>query len=144
MARKILEVMTRDVEVINPNDTLREAAEKMRSLNVGPLPVCDGQRVLGMITDRDIVVRAIALGRDPNTTQVADAMSSGIEYCFDDDDVEDVLERMKDKQIRRVIVVDRNKKLVGIVAIGDLSGEISENKVGEALEGISEPSSPNI
>ncbi|QRN97529.1 CBS domain-containing protein [Archangium violaceum] len=144
MARKIQEVMTRDVEVINPNDTLREAAEKMRSLNVGPLPVCDGQRVLGMITDRDIVVRAIALGRDPNTTQVADAMSPGIEYCFDDDDVDDVLERMRDKQIRRVIVVDRNKKLVGIVAIGDLSGEVSEHKVGEALEGISEPSSPNI
>jgi len=144
MARKIHEVMTRDVEVINPNDTLRDAAEKMRSLNVGPLPVCDGQRILGMITDRDIVVRAIALGRDPNTTQVADAMSSGIEYCFDDDDVDGVLERMRDKQIRRVIVVDRNKKLVGIVAIGDLSGEVSERKVGEALEGISEPSSPNI
>ncbi|WP_257457834.1 CBS domain-containing protein [Archangium lipolyticum] len=144
MARKIHEVMTRDVEVINPNDTLRDAAEKMRSLNVGPLPVCDGQRILGMITDRDIVVRAIALGRDPNTTQVADAMSPGIEYCFDDDDVDGVLERMRDKQIRRVIVVDRNKKLVGIVAIGDLSGEVSERKVGEALEGISEPSSPNI
>ena len=144
MARKIHEVMTRDVEVINPNDTLRDAAEKMRSLNVGPLPVCDGQRILGMITDRDIIVRAIALGRDPNTTQVADAMSSGIEYCFDDDDVDGVLERMRDKQIRRVIVVDRNKKLVGIVAIGDLSGEVSERKVGEALEGISEPSSPNI
>jgi CBS domain-containing protein len=144
MARKIREVMTRDVEVINPNDTLRDAAEKMRSLNVGPLPVCDGQRILGMITDRDIVVRAIALGRDPNTTQVADAMSSGIEYCFDTDDVEDVLERMKESQIRRFIVVDENKKLVGIVAIGDLAGEVSEDKVGETLEGISEPASPNL
>ncbi|HEX8818600.1 MAG TPA: CBS domain-containing protein [Archangium sp.] len=144
MARKIREVMTRDVEVINPNDTLRDAAEKMRSLNVGPLPVCDGQRVLGMITDRDIVVRAIALGRDPNTTQVADAMSSGIEYCFDEDDVDDVLNRMKETQIRRFIVVDQDKKLVGIVAIGDLSGEVSQEKVGEALSGISEPSSPNV
>lgn len=144
MARMIREVMTRDVEVINPNDTLRDAAEKMRSLNVGPLPVCDGQRVVGMITDRDIVVRAIALGRDPNTTQVADAMSSGIEYCFDDDDVDDVLDRMKDSQIRRFIVVNRDKKLVGIVAIGDLAGEVSEQKVGETLEGISEPASPNL
>ncbi len=143
MAKMIREVMSSDVEVINPNDTLRDAAEKMRSLNVGPLPVCDGQRILGMITDRDIVVRAIALGRDPNTTQVADAMSSGIEYCFDDDDAEGVLDKMRNKQIRRIIVVDRNKKLVGIVAIGDLSGEISERKVGEALEGISEPS-PSI
>jgi CBS domain-containing protein len=144
MARKIREVMSRDVEVINPNDTLRDAAEKMRSLNVGPLPVCDGQRILGMITDRDIVVRAIALGRDPNTTQVADAMSSGIEYCFDDDDVDDVLDRMKESQLRRFIVVDQSKKLVGIVAIGDLAGEVSEEKVGQTLEGISEPSSPNL
>ncbi|WP_375769250.1 CBS domain-containing protein [Archangium gephyra] len=143
MAQMIREVMSSDVEVINPNDTLRDAAEKMRSLNVGPLPVCDGERILGMITDRDIVVRAIALGKDPNTTQVADAMSSGIEYCFDDDNVDDVLRRMKVKQIRRMIVVDRSKKLVGIVALGDLSGEVSEHKVGETLEGISEPS-PNI
>ncbi|MFE8603895.1 CBS domain-containing protein [Archangium violaceum] len=142
MARFIREVMSSDVEVINPNDTLRDAAEKMRSLNVGPLPVCDGQRILGMITDRDIVVRAIALGRDPNSTQVADAMSSGIEYCFDDDDVDDVLRKMKTKQIRRMIVVDRNKKLVGIVALGDITGEVSEQKVAETLEGISEPSSP--
>jgi CBS domain-containing protein len=140
----IREVMTRDVEVINPNDTLRDAAEKMRSLNVGPLPVCDGQRILGMITDRDIVVRAIAVGKDPNATQVSEVMSSGIEYCFDDDDTEGVLERMRDKQLRRMIVVDRNKKLVGIIALGDLAGEVSEHKVGEALEGISEPSSPNL
>ncbi|MCY1083483.1 CBS domain-containing protein [Archangium lansingense] len=144
MAKMIREVMSGDVEVINPNDTLRDAAEKMRSLNVGPLPVCDGQRILGMITDRDIVVRAIALGRDPNSTQVADAMSSGIEYCFDDDNTDDVLRRMKAKQIRRMIVVDRSKKLVGIVSLGDLSGEVSEQKVGETLEGISEPSSPNF
>lgn len=139
MAQMIREVMSSDVEVVNPNDTLRDAAEKMRSLNVGPLPVCDGERILGMITDRDIVVRAIALGRDPNTTQVADAMSSGIEYCFDDDNVDDVLRQMRVKQIRRMIVVNRDKKLVGIVALGDLSGEVSEQKVGETLEGISEP-----
>ena len=144
MARMIREVMTRDVEVINPNDTVRDAAEKMRSLDVGPLPVCDGQRIVGMITDRDIVVRAIALGKDPNSTQVSDAMSPGIEYCFDDDDSEDVLNRMKDEQIRRLIVVDHDKKLVGIVSLGDLSGEVSEHKVGEALEGISEPSSLNV
>ncbi|WNG41654.1 CBS domain-containing protein [Archangium violaceum] len=144
MAKMIREVMTRDVEVINPSDTLRDAAEKMRSLNVGPLPVCDGQRVLGMITDRDIVVRGIALGKDPNSTQVSDVMSPGIEYCFDDDNADDILNRMKEKQIRRFIVVDRNKKLVGIVALGDLSGEVSEQKVGEALEGISEPSGPVI
>jgi CBS domain-containing protein len=139
MAKKIREVMTRDVEVINPTDTLRDAAEKMRSLNVGPLPVCDGQRVLGMITDRDIVVRAIAIGKDPASTPVSEAMSSGIEYCLEDDDVDTVLDRMKEHQLRRFIVVDQDKKLVGIVAIGDLSQEVSDAKVGEALGGISEP-----
>ncbi|PTL76581.1 CBS domain-containing protein [Vitiosangium sp. GDMCC 1.1324] len=144
MAKLIREVMTRDVEVINPNDTLRDAAEKMRTLNVGAIPVCDGQRVVGMITDRDVVVRAIALGKDPNSTQVADAMSPGIEYAFDDDDVDTVLNRLKEKQIRRIIVVDRSKKLVGVASLGDLTGEVSERKVGEALEGISEPSSPNM
>ncbi len=143
MAKLIRDVMSSDVEIINPNDPLRDAAEKMRSLNIGPLPVCDGQRILGMITDRDIVVRAIALGRDPNATRVADAMSTGIEYCFDDNDIEDVLRKMKAKQIRRMIVVDRSKKLVGIVSLGDLTGEVSEEKVAEALEGISEPS-PSI
>ena len=143
MAKKIREVMTRDVEVINPTDTLRDAAEKMRSLNVGPLPVCDGQRVLGMITDRDIVVRAIAIGKDPASTPVSEAMSPGIQYCFEDDDVDTVLDRMKENQLRRFIVVDKNKKLVGIVAIGDLSQEVSDATVGEALEGISEPS-PSI
>jgi CBS domain-containing protein len=144
MAKKIREVMTRDVEVINPNDTLRDAAEKMRSLNVGPLPVCDGQRVVGMITDRDIVVRGIAEGKDPRSTKVSEAMSSGIQYCFEEDDVDTILDRMKEKQIRRFIVINQDKKLVGIVAIGDLAQEASESKVGEALEGISEPSSPNF
>ena len=144
MAKKIREVMTRDVEVINPNDTLRDAAEKMRTLNVGSIPVCDGQRVVGMLTDRDIVVRAIAQGLQVEHTSLGDVMSSGIEYCFDDDDSDRILERMRDKQIRRMIVVDRSKKLVGIASLGDLAGEVSEHKVGEALEGISEPSSPNI
>jgi CBS domain-containing protein len=144
MAMKIREVMTRDVEVIHPNDTLRDAAEKMRGLNVGPLPVCDGQRVLGMLTDRDIVVRAIADGKDPSSTKVSEAMSSGIQFCFEDDDVDIVLDRMKEQQIRRFIVVDQDKKLVGIVAIGDLAREVSDKKVGEALEGISEPITPSI
>jgi CBS domain-containing protein len=144
MAKKIREVMTRDVEVIHPNDTLRDAAEKMRSLNVGPLPVCDGQRVLGMLTDRDIVVRAIADGKDPSSTKVSEAMSSGIQFCFEDDDADTVLDRMKERQIRRFIVVDQNKKLVGIVAIGDLAQEVSDKKVGEALGGISEPITPSI
>jgi CBS domain-containing protein len=141
MAKLIREVMTRDVEVIRPNDTVRDAAQKMRNLDVGPIPVCDGQRVQGMITDRDIVVRAIAEDMDPAQTRVADIMSQGISYCFDDDEAEEVLERMEEEQLRRFIVVDRDKKLVGIVALADLAGEESGQRVGKALEGISEPAS---
>ncbi|OJH34533.1 CBS domain-containing protein [Cystobacter ferrugineus] len=141
MARLIREVMTRNVEVIGPNDTVREAARKMRDLDVGPLPICDGKRVQGMITDRDIVVRAIAEDMDPVRTPVSAIMSKGIQYCFEDDQAEDVLERMEELQVRRFIVVDRDKKLVGIVALGDLAGEESGHRVGKALEGISEPAS---
>ncbi|SET25828.1 CBS domain-containing protein [Stigmatella erecta] len=141
MAKLIREVMTRDVEVVRPSDTVREAAQKMRDLDVGPIPVCDGQRVQGMITDRDIVVRAIAEGMDPAQTRVADIMTKGIQYCFDDDEAEDVLERMEEQQLRRFIVVDREKNLVGIVALGDLAGKESGQRVGKTLEGISEPAS---
>ncbi|ATB33558.1 CBS domain-containing protein [Melittangium boletus] len=140
MAKLIRDIMTRDVEVIGPNDTLRDAARKMRDLDVGPIPVCDGQRVQGMITDRDIVVRAVAGDLDPARTAVADIMTKGIEYCFDDDLAEEVLERMEEQQLRRFIVVNRDKKLVGIVALGDLAGSESGQRVGKALEGISEPS----
>jgi CBS domain-containing protein len=141
MAKLIREVMTRDVEVIHPSDTVRAAAQKMRDLDVGPIPVCDGQRVQGMLTDRDIVVRAIAQGLDPAQTRVADIMSKGVEYCFDDDEAEEILERMEEQQLRRFIVVDRDKNLVGIVALGDLAGTESGHRVGKTLEGISEPSS---
>ncbi|ATB44400.1 CBS domain-containing protein [Cystobacter fuscus] len=139
MAQTIREVMTRDVEVIGPQDTLRDAAEKMRSLNVGALPVCAGERVVGMITDRDIVVRAIALGMDSASTSVEDAMTGNVQFCFEDDDAMGVLARMRDMQVRRIIVVNEEERLVGIVSLGDLSQTISERRVGEALEGISEP-----
>ncbi len=139
MAQTIREVMTRDVEVIGPQDTLRDAAEKMRSLNVGALPVCDGDRVVGMLTDRDIVVRAIALGMDSAITTVEDAMTGNVQYCHDDDDAMGVLARMRDMQVRRFIVVNEDERLVGIVSLGDLSQTMNERRVGEALEGISEP-----
>lgn len=142
MAKRIEDVMTRDVEVIGPNDTVREAAEKMATLNVGPIPVCDGQRIQGMITDRDIVVRVIAKGLDPSSTRVAEAMTAQVEYCFMDDDIDTALQHMADKQVRRLIVLDRNKKLVGIVALGDISQEASGRDTGETLESISEPSVP--
>jgi CBS domain-containing protein len=142
MARKIQDVMTRNVEVMRPHDSIRAAAEKMRDLNVGPVPICDGQRVVGMLTDRDIVVRVIADGKNPDITRISDVMSAGVEYCFEDEDINDALEHMAAKQVRRLIVVNRDKKLVGIVSLGDLSQEAREAKTGEALEASPSPPRP--
>src|SRR3712207_146292 len=106
---QVREVMTRDVEVVHPDATLQEAARKMDALDVGPLPVCDGDRLVGMITDRDIVVRATAAGRDPKTTHVRDAMTRDVVYCFEDQDVREAARVMEEQQIRRVVVLDRDK-----------------------------------
>ena len=137
----IRDVMTRDVEVLRPTDTLRAAAQKMQALDMGPLPVCDGGRLQGMLTDRDIVVRAVAEGKDPATTRVCEAMSPGVSYCFDDESPEDVLERMQEQQLRHFVVVDRDKRLVGLVALADLAGVLGARRVGQAVQGLSEPAS---
>jgi uncharacterized protein (DUF2267 family) len=136
------QVMTRDVEVVRPEDTLREVAEKMRTLNVGPLPVCDGQKLQGIITDRDIVVRAVSQGMDPNTTPVSRVMTDEVEYIFADEGIEVAAHRMREEQIRRILVVDRNEKLVGILSLGDISQAMGEQEAGRTLEAISEPSQP--
>ncbi len=142
--KKIKDVMTSGVETVSPGTTLREAAQKMRDLNVGPLPVCDGQKLAGIITDRDIVVRGIAMGHDPNTSKVSDVLTPDVEYCYEDDSIEKAAKYMGEKQIRRLMVVDTNKNLVGIISLGDISQEVSGRKAGEALEEISELPSPNI
>lgn len=139
---KLSEVMTASVEVISPDATLMEAAEKMRTLDVGPLPVCEGDKVIGMVTDRDIVIRAVALGRDPRTSRVREVMSAGVESCLASDSVDDAAKLMREKQIRRIIVLDDNKKLCGIVSLGDLAVDASRRVAGKALEEISEPSQP--
>lgn len=139
---KIRDVMTRDVEVISPDSSLMEAAEKMRTLDVGPLPVCEGDKVLGIVTDRDIVIRGVALGRDSRTAKVREVMSAGVQYCSADDDVKDAADHMREKQIRRVLVLDDHKRLVGIVSLGDLAVDAGKRLAGKALEDISEPSSP--
>src|SRR5512138_1557443 len=115
---QLRDVMTRNVEIISPEATLAQAAEKMRQLNVGPLPVCDGRRLQGMITDRDVTVRATAEGSDPRATKVRDVMTPGVVYCFEDQDVREAAQLMQQKQIRRLLVLDRNKDLVGIVSLG--------------------------
>ena len=140
---QIKQIMTKGVEVIRPDDTLQEAARKMKSNDIGPLPVCDGDRLLGMITDRDIIVRATAEGRDPKTTPVKDAMTPDVVYCYDDQDVEEAASLMKERQLRRLVVLNRNKKLVGILSLGDIASDTDEELSGEILGRVSEPTQPS-
>jgi CBS domain-containing protein len=135
--------MTRGAECIGPNMSLCEAAMRMKELDVGSLPVCHNNRLVGMLTDRDIAVRSVAAGHNPRTDHVRDAMTLGVVYCFEDQDVTEVARLMKQKQVRRLPVLNRNRRLAGIVSIGDLAVEAgNEQLVGEALEGISEPAAP--
>ena len=138
---QVSEVMTRGVECARPADSIARAAEKMRELNVGALPVCgDNDRLVGMLTDRDITVRAVAEGKDPRTTKVRDAMTEGVTYCFEDDDVAEAARLMRDKQVRRLVVLNREKKLVGIVSLGDLAVHThDETIVAPTLEEVSRP-----
>ena len=117
---KIKDIITPEPQCISPDATLVEAAEDMKSLDVGILPICENDRLIGTITDRDIIVRAIAEGRNPQTTKVRDVMSSKIIYCFDDQNVEDAAGMMEKCQVRRLPVLDHDKRLVGIVSIGDV------------------------
>ncbi|HEX2171755.1 MAG TPA: CBS domain-containing protein [Dehalococcoidia bacterium] len=142
---QIREIMTPNVEVIRPDTPLQEAARKMKDLDVGVMPVCDGDRLVGMLTDRDITVRATAEGRDPKSTQTRDVMTPSVAYCYEDQDVRDAARMMEDAQIRRLPIVSREKRLVGIVSLGDLAVETGDDRLtGETLESISEPSQPNL
>jgi CBS domain-containing protein len=140
---QIKDVMTREVEVIHPDATLENAAAKMDELNVGSLPVCDGDRVLGMITDRDITVRATAVGGDPTAIRTRDVMSADVIYGFEDQHVKDAAKLMREAQIRRLIVLNRDKRLVGIVALGDLAVDSDEKLAGKTLKQVSEPAKPD-
>src|SRR5262245_49681948 len=121
---KVRDVMTPGAECISPDATLQEAARKMQMLDVGPLPVCgDNNKLVGMLTDRDIVVRVVAEGGDARTAKVRDAMTEGISYCFENDDVKQAAQLMRLKQIRRLVVLNEDKHLVGIVSLGDLAVE---------------------
>jgi CBS domain-containing protein len=141
---RVNEVMTPGVECVGPDTTIQEAARKMRDLDVGPLPVCDDDRLAGMVTDRDITVRATAEGRDPRTTPVREVMTPDLVYCFEDQDVEEAARLMEAKQVRRLLVLDRGQRLVGIVSLGDLAVKTGdEPRAGEALERVSEPAAPS-
>jgi CBS domain-containing protein len=132
---QLKDVMTTDVQLTDPTIKLKEAASMMRDGDFGLLPVGANDRLVGTITDRDIAVRAVAEGKDPNTTTVGDVMSEGIRYCFEDQEVEEAAKLMAQAQIRRLPVLNRDKRLVGIVALADIAAETGP--AGEALAGVS-------
>ncbi|WP_298234800.1 CBS domain-containing protein [uncultured Azohydromonas sp.] len=132
--------MTRGVRTLAPDDTLTKAAKLMEEIDSGVVPVCDGQHLIGLVTDRDIVVRAIAHGRSADTTMLREVMSPNPYWCYDDQPLDEVLDQMRDAQVRRMPVLDRNKQLVGILTLGDVAVRAQDIvAAGSALEEISEP-----
>jgi CBS domain-containing protein len=130
--------MTRDVRLIEPNQTIRDAARLMAEMDAGIMPVREGDRLVGMITDRDIAVRAVAQGREPDTP-VREVMTDEVLYCFEDDDTAAVERKMAEIQVRRLPVLNRDKRLVGIISLSDLAMSDKAAKVGAAVAGISQP-----
>jgi CBS domain-containing protein len=135
---KVHEIMTAHARCVAPGNTLVEAAGLMRHLDVGVLPVCDNERLAGMVTDRDIVLRGVADGRNANTTTVREVMSPGVFYVFAEQEVEEAARLMEEKQIRRVPVLNRQKRLVGIVSLGDIAVTSHPAFSGQALREVSE------
>jgi CBS domain-containing protein len=135
---KVSELMTPDVEIVGPDDTLHTAAKMMADLDTGALPVGENDKLVGMITDRDITIRAVAEGRDPDKTKVRDAMSEHIRFCFEDEDTREVGRKMSEWAVRRLPVLNRDKRLVGIVSLGDLATGGAEEESQKALEEISD------
>ena len=132
--------MTPQVEVVSPDASLHDVALKMRDIDAGAIPVCDGDRILGVVTDRDIVVRVLAASADPNGLTAADVMTSPAVTCFEDDEIEDAARLMEERQIRRLLVLGRDHRLAGIVSLGDLACKTGDDeRSGEVLEHVSEP-----
>lgn len=136
---RVSECMTRDVRMISPDATIGDAARLMADTDTGILPISENDKLIGMITDRDIAIRGVARGKDPETTKVRHVMSAEVKYCFDDDELEDVLQNMGDLQVRRLPVISRAKRLVGIISLGDLAANGAPEAAGDALSQISQP-----
>ena len=135
---KVADVMTRKVQLASPNDSLMEVAKRMTKEDVGFLPVGENDRLVGTITDRDIVARAVAQGKD-GQARVRDAMTQDVKYCFEDESIEDVVQNMSDNQLRRLPVVNRDKRLVGIVSLADAAMKYDPAAAGDAMSGVVEP-----
>ncbi len=135
---QVREIMSRDVELINPSTTVQEAAKIMHDRHVGALPVGEIDRLVGMLTDRDIAVRSTAEGNKPDKTKVRDVMTDNIEYCFEEDDLDKTRKLMSDKKIRRLVVLNKDKRLTGILSIGDIATETKDrNLSGDILRNVS-------
>lgn len=135
---QIAEIMSRDVQLASPQQSLQEAARMMAELDVGAIPVADNDRLVGMLTDRDICVRAVAAGRSPKECKVGEIMSADVKYVFEDETTEDLARNMSTLQVRRMPVLDRDKRLVGIVSIGDLAtNKGTQEETKDAISGVS-------
>lgn len=135
--QRLKDCMSRDVKTVRPEANLNEVAEMMRQSNVGIIPVVDGKDVHGLISDRDIVVRALAGHRDPRLTRASDIMTQDVYYGYDDQDLNDAAHMMRKNHVRRLVVLDRNKNLTGIFSLGDLASSASENLAGQTLRHVS-------
>jgi CBS domain-containing protein len=139
---RVSDVMTRGVRTLAPTDTVAQAAQVMQELDVGSIPVCNGAHLVGIVTDRDIVVRAVAQKQFDGRTPIDQVMSLQPCWCFEDQPIDDAMEHMRRAQVRRVPVIDRDNRLVGIVSLGDLAVKVDEGDAGHALRSISEPAPP--
>src|SRR5215207_1901990 len=140
---KLKEIMSDHVEVIHPDDSLQTAAEKMRDRDIGFLPVCDGDRLIGVLTDRDLITRALADGLESTAILGRDLLTSPAIYCFDDQSVDEAAKLMHDNQIRRLVVLSRDKQMVGVISLGDLAMIANDKLTGDVLQSVSEPMSVN-
>jgi CBS domain-containing protein len=141
----VADIMTRDVRSMGPQDSVVQAAQAMEELNVGVIPVCEGDKLVGMVTDRDIVVRGVAQSKDPKSTKLVDVMSSSVRKAHEDEDVDEILSEMARSQIRRMPVVDQQDRLVGIISLGDIAAKDPEDDadVAMSLGDISSPAEPD-
>ena len=132
---KVREIMTSNVECVAPDTTMMDLARKMKSLDVGFVPVCENDRLIGTATDRDIVLRCIADGRDVKSCTAREIMTKDVVWCYEDQDVKDVAKLMSDKEVRRILILNKDKRLVGVASIGDVS-KVEEKESGKALKDI--------
>ncbi len=141
---QIKEVMSRDIDLADPNMTIEKAAKLMAEDDVGFLPVGENDRMIGMVTDRDIAIRAVARGKDPSRTMVRDVMTDRVLYCYEDESIETAARNMANLQIRRMPVVNREKRLVGIIALADIARKCDSKQAGQALRHVAEPTRESL